>query len=192
MFTLIASLVSQGEGGGGIELIYWVLPAICLLITFLQPKGEKTSEKGMLVESWYTPQEISEAYSTIADEMDTWRTTEETKTPPTSIAARLLNVFKSKSSKERFVLREEVPPRLYRLQDATGPLFFELTTVEGGGTVVRTMYNYAVKARMARFRASQPAKIPAIPIGLNCPTCGKPVLQEFVVCPYCTEKLIKE
>jgi hypothetical protein len=192
MFTLITSLVSQGEGGGGIELIYWILPALCLIITLFQPKGEKASEKDMLVESWYTPQEINEAYSTIADEIDNWRTTEATKAPPTSIVARLLKVFKSKSAKERFVLREEVPPRLYRVHDATGPLFFELTTVEGGGSVVRTMYNYAIKARMARFRASQPAKIPAIPIGLNCPTCGKPVLQEFVVCPYCTEKLIKE
>jgi hypothetical protein len=78
------------------------------------------------------------------------------------------------------------------MEDTTGPIFFELTPVEGGGTVVRTMYNYAIKARIARFRADQPAKIPATPIGLNCPSCGKPVLQEFVVCPYCTEKLIKE
>lgn len=192
MFTLITSLVSQGEGGGGIELIYWILPAICLIITFFQPKREKVSEREMLVESWFTPQGIDEAYSTIFAEMDVWRSTEATKTPPASMITRVQNIIKPRSSKERFVIKEELPPRLYRMEDTSGPLFFELTSVEGGGTVVRTMYNYAIKARMARFRANQPAKIPAVPIGLNCPSCGKPVLQEFVVCPYCTEKLIKE
>lgn len=191
MSLLIASFVSQAEGEG-IALIYWIIPAICLIIAYFQPKGEKAPEREMLVESWFIPQGIDEAYSTIISEMDEWRSTEATRSPPDSMITRLLSSIKPQGSMERFVLKEELPPRLYRMEDTSGPLFFELTTVEGGGTVVRTMYDYAIKARMARFRASQPAKIPATPIGLNCPSCGKPVLQDFVVCPYCTEKLIKE
>jgi len=192
MTMLIASLVSQTEGGT-LDMILWVLPVVlCYMMARGQMGGEKTPKGEMLVDSWFTPQGIDEAYVAVIAETDLWRTEEATRSPPSSMIARLLSSFNQRGSKERFVLQEEFPPRLYRLEDSTGPLFFELTSVEGGGTVVKTMHNYALKARIARFRASQPAKIPATPIGLNCPSCGKPVLQEYVVCPYCSEKLIKE
>ena len=76
--------------------------------------------------------------------------------------------------------------------DRTGPIYFELTDVEGGGTVVKTEYNFSIKSLMARFKAGLPLKIPAAPIGNRCPACGKSVLSEFSLCPYCGEKLIKE
>jgi hypothetical protein len=189
---LIASLVAQGEGGS-LDLLYWILPVlICLILIRGQPGGETSPKGEILVDSWFTPEGIDEAFSAIIAETDQWRIEEETKSPPSSMITRLINSFTQRGPKERFVLREEVHPRLYRLEDSTGPLIFELTTVEGGGTVVKVWHSYAIKARVARFRASQPAKVPATPIGLHCPSCGKPVLQEYIVCPYCSEKLVKE
>lgn len=105
-----------------------------------------------------------------------------------------LSVFKGEVGgvKDRFVVKEVVPPRLYRLTDQSNPIYFELTEVENGGTVVKVTYNSDVKERIAKFKAELPLKIPAIPIGKQCSACGKPVLSEFVMCPYCGEKLIKE
>jgi len=95
-------------------------------------------------------------------------------------------------TEERFVAKEAISPRLYRMNDRSGPIYFELTEVEGGGTVVKTTYNSSIKGRMAKFKAGLPLKIPATPIGNRCPSCGKPVLPEFILCPYCGEKLIRE
>jgi len=58
--------------------------------------------------------------------------------------------------------------------------------------VVKATYNSALKGRVAKLKAVLPLKIPATPVGLNCPSCGKPVLREFNLCPYCGSKLIKE
>jgi len=82
-------------------------------------------------------------------------------------------------------------PRLFRLTDAVaGPVYFELTEVEGGGTVVKATYSSSIKRQVAEFKARSPLKIPAVPIGKRCPACGKAVLPEFVLCPYCGEKLM--
>jgi uncharacterized OB-fold protein len=64
--------------------------------------------------------------------------------------------------------------------------------VEGGGTVVKATYNSNIKARVTRFKARQPLRIPAVPVGGRCPACGKATLPEFKLCPYCGETLIKE
>ena len=88
--------------------------------------------------------------------------------------------------------KEKTPPRLISLSDATGPVYFEFTEVEGGGTVVKATYGSALKGRVAKLKATLPLKVPATPIGLSCPSCGKPVLKEFNLCPYCGTELIKE
>ena len=71
--------------------------------------------------------------------------------------------------------------------DRTGPIYFEFTEVEGGGTVVKATYNSNIKARVTRFKAKQPLRIPAVPIGGRCPACGMATLPEFKLCPYCGE-----
>ena len=109
-----------------------------------------------------------------------------------SFTSRLRGAFGGGREEERFLVEESISPRLYRLVDTSGPIYFELTEVEGGGTVVKTTYNSSIKSRMAKFKAGLPLKIPAAPVGNRCPTCDKPVLPEFNLCPYCGEKLIKE
>jgi hypothetical protein len=57
---------------------------------------------------------------------------------------------------DRFVVKETIPPRLYRISDSTGPIYFELTEVECGGSVVKTTFNSGIKNKMAKFKASSP------------------------------------
>jgi len=116
---------------------------------------------------------------------------EEAKERAGSFISKLMGIFRRGQDEERFIVKETNPPRLYKIVDISGSIFFELTEVEGGGTVVKATYPSSVKSRMARFKARLPLKIPAAPIGDRCPSCGKPVLPEFILCPYCGEKLIK-
>lgn len=188
---LISSLIKQGEGGG-FDIIWILLPLLCCLMTMTQ-RGERTSERKTVTESWFTNQNIETTYKAIETETAEWRReAEERKEEPTSLISKLRRAFGGGKVEERFVVKEVIPSRLYRLADSTGPIYFELTEVEGGGTVVKTTYNSSIKGQMAKFKAGLPLKIPATPIGNRCPSCGKPVLPEFILCPYCAEKLMKE
>jgi hypothetical protein len=140
---------------------------------------------------WYTPQGIEETYEAVLGIIEEWR---EAETEPRSLGQRpgLLRGLARRRSEPRFVEREKDPPRLYRMLDRTGPIYFEFTEVDGGGTVVKATYNSNIKARVTRFKAKQPLRIPAVPIGGKCPACGKTTLPEFKLCPYCGETLIKE
>jgi len=187
------SLIGQ-EGGGGFDLIWILLPLLCCVLTMTQRGGERQAEVGAVEDSWYTPQEIGTAYEAIEAEAGEWRRRAEERRAERekSTMSRLLGSLGGGRAKERFVVDEAKPPRLYQMSDETGPIIFELTEVEGGGTVVKATYDRSLKSRVAKFKADQPLKIPATPVGSSCPSCGKPVLREFKVCPYCGEKLIEE
>jgi len=163
-------LMGQGRGGGG--------------------KGDSTNETDS--ESWYTPQDNETTYKTIEAAVNEWRKEVEEKAETSKGAlSGLRGILGGGKTEDRFVVKETIPPRLYRISDPTGPIYFELTEVEGGGSVVKAMFNSGIKGKMAKFKASLPLKIPANPIGNRCPACGKPVLPEFNLCPYCGEKIIK-
>jgi hypothetical protein len=180
------------EGGGGIDFIWLLLPIVCCLFTMGQ-RGEKPQEAGKETESFYTPQSIQESFSNIEEETTKWRLeAKEKKEAPEGVMASLMKVLRGGTPPERFVEKEKNLPRLLSLADSSGSIFFEFTEVEGGGTVVKTTYNSILKERIAKLKAGLPLKVPAAPIGLNCPSCGKPVLREFNLCPYCGTKLIKE
>ena len=189
---LLEALVNQ-EGGGGIDFFWLLLPLLCCLMLMAQSRGgggrsQASSEN--VTESWYTPQDIETTYKEIEAAVGEWRKEkEEKKETDRSFISRLR---RGRKAEESFVAKETIPPRLYRVSDASGPLYFELTEVEGGGTVVNSTFNSAIKSKVARFKAKIPIKIPATPVGIRCPACGKPVLPEFNLCPYCGSKLIKE
>lgn len=188
---LISSMINQG-GGGGLDIFWILLPLLCCTMAMFQ-RGERTPVRETVTESSFTIQDIETTYKAIEKETAGWRREmEERKEESTSFVSKLRSAFKGGKVEERFVVKEAVPPRLYRLADETGPIYFELTEVEGGGTVVKTTYNSFIKSRMAKFKAGLPLKIPAAPIGNRCPSCGKSVLPEFNLCPYCGEKLMKE
>lgn len=188
---LISAIISQGEGGG-LDIMWVLLPILCCLMMMTQ-RGERTPPRESVTESWFTTQDIEATFQAIQEETSRWRKEiEERMVEPKSLMSKLRGALGGGRERERFVVKEESPPRLHLMDDSTGPIYFELIEVEGGGTVVKATYNSSIKRRMAKFKAGLPLKIPAAPIGNRCPSCGKPVLPEFNVCPYCGEKLIKE
>jgi hypothetical protein len=184
-----------GQEGGGVDWLMLLLPILVCFLCMGQsqggsaPQGENTE-----TESWYTPQGIDEAYTAILTEAAEWRrkAEEEASSTSESITSKLRGILGGGRGDVRFMVKEEIAPRLYRMADRSGPIYFELTDVDDGGTVVKATYDSSIKARITRFKAEQPLKIPAIPVGRRCQTCGKPVLPEFSVCPYCGEKLLEE
>ncbi|MFB0558072.1 MAG: zinc ribbon domain-containing protein, partial [Candidatus Bathyarchaeia archaeon] len=156
--------------------------------------GERQPAREAVTESWYTVKDMEATFSEIEEETTEWRRQAEERRQERSesFTSKLRGVLGGGRDEERYVVKETVPPRLFRMDDSTGPIYFELTEVEGGGTVVKATYNQMVKSQMAKFKAKLPLKIPATPIGKHCPSCGKPVLPDFSLCPYCGEKLITE
>lgn len=177
---------------GAADLLWLILPLLCCAMMMAQPRGG-TPQRESVTETWYTAQSIEETYRAIEGVTSEWRreAEERMKEEGGSLSSRFRRVFGGGRAEARFVVKEAIPPRLFRVEDSSGPIYFELTEVEGGGTVVKATYDSSLKSRIAKFKASQPLKIPAPPISDRCPSCGKPVLKEFNLCPYCGEKLIR-
>jgi hypothetical protein len=189
----ISSLINQG-GTGGFDIFWILLPVLCCLMSFQSRGGKSSAGERTITESWYTAQDINETYDGIEKEISEWRRqAEESEKTPESFVAKLRNVigFRRKEEK-RFIVQEAILPRLYRISDVSGPVIFEFTEVEGGGTVTKATFNSMLKSRVAKFKAGLPLKIPAVPIANRCPSCAKSVHAEFNLCPYCGEKLIEE
>jgi hypothetical protein len=188
---VIQSLIGQ-EGGGGLDFIWYLLPLLCCMMTMGQ-RGESTQEAGTESESFYTTHDIQESFGKIEEEVAKWRLeAAEKKEASTGVISSIRNILAGGRSQERFVEKENNPPRLLSLTDSSGPVYFEFTEVEGGGTVVKATYARALKRMVATLKAGLSLRIPASPVGLKCPSCGKPVLREFNLCPYCGSELIKE
>jgi hypothetical protein len=189
---MLLNLISQ-EGGGSLDYIWWILPLLCCLITMTQ-REEKPQQTNKETDTFFTALPIADAYTTIQDKVSIMRKeANESSTGQVGIGPSLKRLIGMKAAPvERFKEKENQPPRLYTLDDSTGSIFFEFTEVEEGGTVVKATYSPLLKERMCRLKAGLPLKIPATPIGLKCPSCGKSMLHEFNLCPYCGTDLIKE
>jgi hypothetical protein len=155
-------------------------------------RGEKPQEAGREGESFYTTQEIGEAYEKIDETVTHWRLEAKEKPEREGLMASFRKILGGGPPAERFVEKERAVPRLISLSDSTGPIYFEFTEVQDGGTVIKATYSPALKGRIANLKAELPLKIPSTPIGLKCPSCGKSVLKEFSYCPYCATELVKE
>ncbi|HUS78330.1 MAG TPA: zinc ribbon domain-containing protein [Patescibacteria group bacterium] len=158
-------------------------------------QGKGNRGKGdTVVKSWYTTLVVEDAYSAVVEESDTWREEDKRNAEriSSSLAYRAPTLLSGRRAGDRFEAAEEIPPRLYRMQNRTGPIYFELINVAEGGTVVKATYPSSIRARVMRFKATQPLEIPRIPLGTRCPSCGQAVLPEFSLCPYCGEEMLKE
>jgi len=190
----IEALVNQ-DWLSGIDIFWIILPLLCCVI--LAQSRSKEPKRGTALEtvseSWYTIQDIETMFKSIETTVAEWRKeSDEKRETSEGVPSGLKGVFGRGKPEDRFVVMETIPPRLYVMSDPTGPIYFELTEVVGGGTVVKTTFNSNLRTRMAKFKAGLPLKIPAAPIGNICSVCGKSVLPEFSLCPYCGEKIIKE
>jgi len=189
----IGMLVAE-DTTGGLDL-FWILIPI-LLCVMLMGQGRGGGAGGgstePISESWYSGQDVETTFKTIETAVAGWRKeAEEKREASRGAISSLKSMLSGGGPKARFVVEETISPRLLRLSDASGPLYFELTEVEGGGAVVKATFNLELKGKMADFKASLPLRIPTNPVGNRCPACGKAVLPEFNVCPYCGEKIIK-
>jgi hypothetical protein len=188
---MILPLIGQ-EGGGGLDLLWWLVPLLCCFLTMSQ-REDKTKDMAKDSETFYTTLNIDESFEAIEAKIDQWKEDEKEKdAEQKGIVSSVRKLIAGGKSAERFTELDKKQPRLYSVDDVTGALYFEFTEVEGGGTVVKITYNPLLKGRMTRLKSDLPLKIPANPVGLKCPSCGKPILQEFQLCPYCGSELIKE
>jgi len=192
----IGTLVNQ-EATGGFDILWIILPILLCVMLMGQGRGGgggggRGTAQETVSESWYTGQDIGTTYKTIETAVTEWRKeAEEKREASKGVLSSLKGALGGGGPKERFVVEETIPPRLYKMSDPTGPIYFELTEVEGGGAVVKATFSSELRSKMAKFKAGLPLKIPANPVGNRCPTCGKAVLPEFNLCPYCGEKIIK-
>ena len=188
--TLIIPFVGQLDNTTFLLLLCCLVAMIPSLFGGGQSDARPTTE----TDTWYTTQKIAETYEAIEQETAEWRKkAEETAARDSSAVTRLRRAFSRGRREGRYVVQEGVPPKLFKLKDdVVGPIYFELTEVEGGGTVVKTTYSSQIKDRIATFKTRLPLKIPAVPLGDKCPACGKSVLRDFLLCPYCGQQLVRE
>ena len=179
--------------GGDIDLISTFLPILCCLVAMplmsrgggSKPSQAPTRES----DSWFTTQNIDEAYESINKEVDSWRVkAEEEDAKPKSFISKLR---RRKKNEARFVIKGSIAPRLITIRDPVmGKIDFELTAFEERGITVKASYGFAAKSQIVNFKARSPLIIPRVPIGDNCISCGKAVLRGFILCPYCGQKLL--
>ncbi len=157
---------------------------ICCLMPMLMRRGQGSAGPTTSGESdvWFTTYKPDEAFELVKKEVDNWRQQSLETTKPPRFSLR-------KAPKERFTVVQSLPPRLYRLSDPIeGETTFEFTETEVGGTSIRANFQLPARARVQTFRASLPIKLPFAE-GKPCSACGRPVLPDFVTCPYCGQKL---
>ena len=184
--------IPVGQDGGGLDIFWLLIPLLCCMMSMGQ-RGERSQEVSKVTDSFYTTQGIQESYSAIHEEIEKWRLdAKEKKDESKGVIANINKILRGRPPTERFIEKDTTPPHLLSFTDSSGPIFFEFTEVEGGGTVVKATYSPVLKARIAKLKAGLPLKVPSTPIGLSCPSCGKSILKEFNLCPYCGSQLIKE
>lgn len=153
----------------------------CMLPTLMRGGGSSTPQQTNETDSWFVTYNIQEAYDTVVKEVDAWRQrAENSKKGKFNIQIR---------KPKYFVVEQSNSPRLYRVNDPNGGVVsFELTEFEGGGTAIKATYDSKSRALIQDFKAKMPVTIPASG-PKNCPTCGKELLPDFKVCPFCGTKV---
>jgi hypothetical protein len=182
----ITVLQTGQEPQSNLQMLLLLIPLIlCCMMPMLMRRGQgAAAPSGSAGESdvWFTSYKPDEAYELVKKEVENWRQQSVQTTKPARFSLR-------KIPKERFSVSQSLPPRLYRLSDPLeGEVAFEFTEMEVGGTAVRVNFQPPARARVQTFRASLPIKLP-FAAGTPCSACGRPVLPDFVTCPYCGQKL---
>jgi len=168
-----------------LQMLLLLIPLLlCCMMPMLMRRGQPSGAPASSVESdvWFTSYKEDEAFDLVRVEVEKWRQQSLETAKPPRFSLR-------KPPKERFTVIQSLSPRLYRLSDSLeGEVTFEFTPTEVGGTSIRVNYQPPARPRVQTFRANLPIKLPYA-AGKPCSACGKPVLPDFVTCPYCGQKL---
>jgi hypothetical protein len=152
---MIPSSIAQGAGGLG--FLWLLLPLVCCGLG-MGGRGER-QQRGQETQSFYVDQGIEETYEQIVEKTNEWRWEAEQEEHEDSITSRIAGFLGGGDQEERFMEGDKELPRLYSLKDKTGPVYFELTDVEDGGTHVEVTYNPMIEDRMRALKASLPIVI---------------------------------
>jgi hypothetical protein len=135
---------------------------------------------------WFTAYALQEAYDVTAKTIDKIREKAMAVPPKKS-----RNPFSRKKPETRYNVEKVDPPRIYRVNDAEdGPLFFEFSEAEGGGTQVKATFTAKTKSIVQTLKSEMPARQFNIAELLQkfCHSCGKQRQPDWQVCPYCGAK----
>ena len=105
----------QAPGGSSLQMLLLIIPLlICCMLPMLMRRGQGgAASTGATGESdvWFTSYKPDEAFEIVKKEVENWRQQAvETMKPPPRFSLR-------KPPKERFIVTQSLPPRLYRLSD---------------------------------------------------------------------------
>ena len=168
----------------GTDFLTLLLPLMlcCMMPSMFKGQSSQPQETSES-DSWYVNLGIQDAYDNIVKEAEDWRTKAQ--------SGRKKGMFSFLSRKKSmiFVENEVAAPRLYKLKDdAVGDISFELTEVDEGGITIKTTYTSKARSLIQNLRAKMPASIPSAGPKV-CPSCGKEMMPEFKMCPFCGAKL---
>lgn len=185
------SILIQDATGGTTDILTLLLPLmLCCMLPSLFQRGGGSQQEPQKAEfdSWYISSGIQGAYDTVVKEVDGWRENSLSR-------KKSMFSFLSRKKPKNFVVTNTVAPRLLRVNDdKVGPITFELTDMDGGNTSIKATYDAAARTLIQNFKAKIPIKVAlSTPVSVAapkvCPSCGKEMLSDYKVCPFCETKL---
>ncbi len=173
---------------GSIEQLLPLLLLCCMIPLFMNmgrtggTPGASTTD----MDVWFTELTAQQSFDTIIKETDKFREKVEKEAEIKKSKSRFS--FLSRKPKQRYVVKEMVTPNIYRLLDQEeGPLYFEISNAEEGGTQIKAAFSDKNKEAIQGIKAKMPSRklMVARNTKFACPSCGKTRLPEWKICPHC-------
>ena len=161
---------------------------LCCMLPMLM-RQPQSSALGISTEMdiWFTGYTPQEAFDAVIKTVDALREKAMSLPPKKS-----RNPFLRKKGPEaKYVVDQADPPKLYKVSDKNdGPLVFDISEAEGGGTMVKTTFTPRMRSAIQTLKTTMPVRKFVMPQTKEavCSSCGKPRLPEWQVCPYCGNK----
>lgn len=176
----------------GTDQLTQMLPLLllCCMLPMLTRGGSQDGSVTTEMDIWFTGYAPQEAYDNVVKETDVAR--QKVIADASSKKSRLPSLPFGKGKKEYLTVEQTIPPNLYRLTDKqNGPMYFEFSDAEGGGTQVKATFSPKNKYTVQDIKAKMPGRklMVTAQSALSCPSCGKDRLPEWKICPYCGVKL---
>ncbi len=177
----------------GTDALTQILPylLICCMLPMLMRNDSGSNVGSTEMDIWFTGYSTQEAYDFVVKATDDAR--EKVVAEASAKKTRLPSIsFRRGQPKGRLAVDQTIPPNIYRLTDKDyGPMYFEFSDADGGGTQVKATFGLRSKSTVQEIKAQMPTRKLMVTAKSTsyCPSCGKPKLAEWQICPYCGTKL---